>query len=78
MLSVLFATGAYYTIKENNSKEESFCGGKLSFAKVDYHIAGENLLMQIVKKPILHQHFLAEAKKTELQRLSHQHSCQHI
>ena len=49
MLSVLFATGAYYTIKENNSKEESFCGGKLSFAKVDYHIAGENLLMQIVK-----------------------------
>ena len=31
MLSVLFATEACYTTKENNNKEKSFDWGKVSF-----------------------------------------------
>ena len=42
MLSVLFATEACYTIKENNSKEKPFCRGKLPFADVNHHFADEN------------------------------------
>ena len=33
MLSVLFATEAGYTIKENNNKEKSFCRVKLPFCR---------------------------------------------
>ena len=39
MLSVLFATEACYTVKENNSKEKSFCWGQL-LVDVSYHFAG--------------------------------------
>ena len=39
MLSVLFATEACYTIKENKKEKSHFRG---HFADVSYHFAGKN------------------------------------
>ena len=80
MLSVLFATEACYTIKENNNKEKLLYQPKLPFywrklikayfatafffAGANYHFSHANW-----EKLILRRHYLSAAKKSELQGL---------
>ena len=56
MLSVLFATEAFYTIKENN-KDNHFTEASYHFADVNYHFPGGNR-----EKPILRRHFIRGRK----------------
>ena len=56
MLSVLFATETWYTIKENN-REKSFCQGKLPFCQLKLRkVEAKNLNFNYAFKSVLLSH----------------------
>ena len=63
MWATLAFNGLNVKVKKVYNKKY-FVDASYRFAHVNYHFAGENW-----EKPILRQHFLAEAKKSELQGL---------
>ena len=49
MLSVLFTTEAFYTMKENNNKKNHFAEASYYFADVNYHFADKNVEKSILR-----------------------------